>query len=203
MTGRARFVATLTLLLVGGAGALLVSGRAWQRIVAPRPRPFTDEVVSASGRTLEPAVAALALVALAGIVAALATRGIARRIVGGVLALLGAAMIWRALVATSAVAPSRARSLVTDARTGAGLEPGVVPRVGVHVTWPLLAALCGLAVLSGGVLLAVWGQRWARLSGRYEAPQTRAEVERQRSDAMLWSALDRGHDPTVDGATDP
>lgn len=202
MTERGRFAGALALLLIGGAGALLLAGRSWQRIVAPRPRPFTDEVVSASGRTLEPAVAALAVVALAGVVAALATRGIARRIVGGVLALVGVAMVWRALVGLSAVAPSRASSLVADAHTGAGLDPGMVPRVGVHVAWPLLAALCGLAVAVGGVLLAAWGHRFARLSGRYEAPQTRTEVERQRSDAMFWNALDRGHDPTADGAPD-
>jgi hypothetical protein len=43
----------------------------------------------------------------------------------------------------------------------------------------------------------VWGHRWAALSGRYEAPDGGAEADRERSDATMWTALDRGDDPTA------
>ena len=197
MIARARFAAALVLTLVGGAGALLVSGRAWQTIVAPRPRPFADEVVGVSGRTLEPLVAALGLVALAGVVAVLATRGIARRVVGVLLAVAAVAMGWGALAGLQHVSAAKARSLVADARTGAGLDPGRPPQVTVHAAWPLVAAGCALALLVAGAAVAALGHRWAGLSRRYEAPDAGDEVDRQRSDATMWTALDRGDDPTA------
>jgi hypothetical protein len=50
--GKRRFGAALGLVALGGAGALLTSGRAWQTVTASRPRPFADVVVSVGGRTL-------------------------------------------------------------------------------------------------------------------------------------------------------
>jgi uncharacterized membrane protein (TIGR02234 family) len=194
---RARFAAALVLTLLGGAGALLVSGRAWQTIVAPRPRPFADEVVDVSGRTLEPLVAALGLVALAGVVAVLATRGIARRAVGVLLAVAAVAMGWRALAGSATVSAAKARSLVSDARTGAGLDPGRPAQVTVHAAWPVLAVACAVALLVAGAAVAAWGHRWAGLSGRYEPPDAGIEADRQRSGATMWTALDRGDDPTA------
>ena len=190
MSARARLGGALGLVLLGGAGALLVSGRAWQTVTAPRPRPFTDEVVDVSGRTLEPAVAALGVVALAGVVAVLATRGVARRVVGLALAGAAIAMAWPAVAGFRTVSAQRARSLVSDARTAAGLDPAHPPRVTVHLVWPALTLLCALAVLAGGIAVALWGHRWLVMSARYEAPA------QQRSHASLWSDLDRGHDPT-------
>jgi uncharacterized membrane protein (TIGR02234 family) len=190
MSGRARLAGALGLVLLGGAGALLVSGRAWQTVMAPRARPFTDEVVDVSGRTLEPAVAALGVVALAGVVAVLATRGVARRLVGAALAAAAIAMAWPAVAGLRTVSAQRARSLVSDARTAAGLDPAHPPRVAVHLVWPVLTLLCALAVLVGGIAVASWGHRWLVMSARYEAPAP------QRTHATLWSDLDRGHDPT-------
>ncbi len=197
MKDRARFASALLLTLLSGAGALLVSGRSWQTIVAPRPRPFADDVVDVSGRTLEPAVAALGLVALAGVVAVLATRGIGRRIVGALLAVSALAMAWRSLAGLQAVTAARARSLVADSKAGAGLDPARSPHVTVHAVWPSIGLVCAVALFAAAVAVLLWGHRWAGLSGRYEAPESRAEADRQRSDAMLWSALDRGDDPTT------
>jgi uncharacterized membrane protein (TIGR02234 family) len=190
MSARARLGGALGLVLLGGAGALLVSGRAWQTVTARRARPFTDEVVDVSGRTLEPAVAALGVVALAGVVAVLATRGIARRLVGVALAGAAIAMAWLAVAGLRTESAQRARSLVSDARTAAGLDPAHPPRVTVHLVWPALTLLCALVLLAGGIAVALWGHRWLVMSGRYEAPAP------QRSQASLWSDLDRGHDPT-------
>lgn len=190
MSGGARLGGALGLVLLGGAGALLASGRAWQTVTAPRPRPFTDEVVAVSGRTLEPAVAALGVVALAGVVAVLATRGVARRAVGVVLAAAAIAMAWPAIAGFRTVSAQRARSLVSDAHTAAGLDPAHPPRAVVHLVWPALTLLCALAVLAGGIAVALWGHRWLVMSARYEAPAP------QRANATLWSDLDRGHDPT-------
>jgi uncharacterized membrane protein (TIGR02234 family) len=190
MSARGRLAGALGLVLLGGAGALLVSGRAWQTVTVSRARPFTDEVVDVSGRTLEPAVAALGVVALAGVIAVLATRGVARRLVGVALAGAALAMAWPAVAGLRTVSAQRARSLVSDARTAAGLDPAHPPQVAAHLVWPVLTLLCALAVLAGGIAVALWGDRWLVMSARYEAPAP------QRTHATLWSDLDRGHDPT-------
>lgn len=208
MSARARFGAALGLLVLGGAGALLASGRAWQTVTAPRPRPFADAVVEVSGRTLEPAVAALGVVALAGVVAVLATRGLARRIVGGLLAAAAIGLAWAAIAGMQSVSAARARSLVADARTAAGLDSTRAPHVAVHAVWPVLVLVCALVVLLGGVAIAAWGHRGMALSSRYEAPSgssssapeagqpARSDADAQRSSTTLWNDLDRGHDPT-------
>jgi uncharacterized membrane protein (TIGR02234 family) len=170
-------------------------------VLTPRPRPLADDVLAVSGHVLDSAVTALGLVALAGVVAVLASRGAARRMVGGVLALAGALLMWRSVTGLDALSTARARSLVRTRHAAVGSDASVVPRVTVHTQWPVLSLLCGLLVLAAGLLVVVRGSRWAGMSARYEAPSTRAhtpdaEAERSRADASMWTALDRGDDPT-------
>ena len=54
-----------------------------------------------------------------------------------------------------------------------------------------LAALGGVAVLTGGSWVAWRGPRWSRLSGRYDREPAVSD-----SPHALWDALDRGEDPT-------
>ena len=182
MPKRAEYALALLLDLLGGAGALLIAGRAWQRVVTPRARPLADDVLPLSGHTLDSAATALGLVALAGVVAVLATRGLTRRVLG-------------------------ARSLVQAKHSGVGVDPAVVPQVSVHAQWPVLSSLCGLLVLLGGLLVAARGNGWGAMSARYEAPSARplsaeeVAAVRARADASMWTALDRGADPTSDGGS--
>ncbi|MGI8761579.1 MAG: Trp biosynthesis-associated membrane protein [Jatrophihabitantaceae bacterium] len=202
MRSRGEFASALLLDLLGAAGALLISARTWQSVLTPRPRPFADDVLRLSGRTIDPASTALALVALAGIVAVLATRGRPRQLVGAVLALSGAGLVWRGLGGLSAIGTQRARSLVESEHSGGVIDSSVLPRLTVHPAWPVLSAACGVLVLVAGVLVAVRGARWAAMSARYDspggprAPSADPEAERARADASLWAALERGDDPT-------
>ena len=179
---------TLLLAVVGGALALGASSQAWQTVTAARARPLADQAVAVSGRTLDGAGTALAVVALAGAVALLATRGRARRIVGGLLVLTGVALGWRSVLGLSAVAAGRARELVSAADSGVGVERVAV---GVHPVWPLLSLASGLLIAGAGVLAVVTAAGWSTMSARYESPAP-------QTDASLWNALDRGDDPTVD-----
>jgi uncharacterized membrane protein (TIGR02234 family) len=196
--GRSRqyapFALALVLDLVGAGGALLVAPRHWQTISTARRAPLGDLVVQVTGRNVDAAPTALALVALAGVVAVLATRGIVRRVVGGVLALSGVALVWRAIASAGAVSTGRARTLVADKRASADLTD-VVPQVTTHGVWPALTVVCGLLVLAAGALIAWRGHRWQVMSARYEAP---ADPQQQQTKAAtaLWTALDNGDDPT-------
>jgi uncharacterized membrane protein (TIGR02234 family) len=154
------FAAALLGLIVGGALALFASGRGWQTVTAHRARPLADDVLDVSGRTLHPAVTGLAVVALAGVVGILATRGMARRIIGAVLVVAGAIVGWDAVTALQAISPEHARTLLRDAQTGVGLDPGQAVTVAVHPIWPVLAAVGGVLIVLGGALTIACGAAW-------------------------------------------
>lgn len=202
MRERGPFAAALLLTALGGGAALLISTRHWQSAVLPRQRPLADDVLQLTGRTTDASPTAFALVALAGVVAVLATRGLPRRLVGAVLGVAGLGLAWRSLAGLRALGADRVRTLDAATHSGVGVEPSVVPQVTVHPLWPWLSAVSGLLVAVAGLLVAARGQAWAGLSGRYET--TRAEPAEhpvpQPGDVALWNALDRGDDPTAPGA---
>ena len=208
MPKRAEFALALLLDLFGASGALLIAGRHWQTVLTPRPRPLADDVLPLTGHVLDSAATALGLVALAGVVAVLATRGIARRVVGGLLALAGTLLVWRSLTGLAAVSAARARSLVESKHSGVGVDATVVAHLTVHAQWPVLSAACGLFVLAGGLLVAARGPGWVTMSARYDAPSARppsaeeAAAARARADASMWTALDSGADPTAERGSD-
>ena len=206
MNPRVQFGLALAAQLVGAGGALLVSTRAWQTITTAR-EGLAPDVLPVSGRTLDNAPVALALVALAGVVAILATQRTARRVIGGLVALAGAGLAWRSATALPAVSPARARSLVRAKHPRVTLSDSVVPHVTTHAVWGAVSILAALVVVLAGVAIAVFGGRWAAMSARYErpapAPQQDPERERIIADRSMWNALDRGEDPTSDTETAP
>lgn len=203
MRSRAEFATALVLQLLGGGVALLLASRHWQTAHVLRTRPLADQSFGLSGRNLDSAPTALAVVALVGVVAVLAVRGQPRRVIGAVVALVGVGLVWRSLQHLSAVSLQRAFALHGGERNvdlGSAL-PG--SHVAAHPAWGVLSALAGLLVLAAGALLAARGHRWAGLGSRYDAPgagaasRADAQTERTRADASLWKALDDGDDPTA------
>ena len=206
--GRTAYLGALLLDAVGAAAVLVIALRPWQTVTTPRSAPLHDDTLRLAGRTVDSAPTALALVALAGVVAVIATRGVLRRAIGVVLALSGAGIVWRSLDAAGAVSTARARSLVVEHHR-AVVVTDTRPRVEVSAAWPVLSVLAALLVLAAGVLVAWRGHRWSTLSARYEATAARAadtaearESTRQRAATTLWTALDRGEDPTDPRDTD-
>jgi uncharacterized membrane protein (TIGR02234 family) len=182
---------------LGGGLALLASGRTWVTVHVDRPAPLPDFSVGLTGRTLQAAVPGLAVVALAGVVALLATRGVARRIVGAVIAGAGVAL---AIAAAGAgmVSSGEARRLVADTRTGTVLDPAAPLRLVSQHVWPVLAIVGAVLVVAGGVLAALGWTASAGLGRRYEAPTTATGPPPSgESDLALWQRLDRGDDPTA------
>lgn len=206
----AEYAAAVLLDLVGAAGALLIAGRTWQVVRTPRPKPLTDDVLRLTGRTVDAATTALALVALAGVVAIIATRGVARRVVGVVIAAAGIGTVWRAIIAGHAVDAAQARAFVRSYHPTVATGAQTAPTVSVTGSWPALTIGCGVLVALAGALVAWRGHRWAALSARYEnrgraanAPTTTAartaddeDAAQARAAAAMWNALDAGDDPT-------
>jgi uncharacterized membrane protein (TIGR02234 family) len=176
-------------LACGGALAVVVAQAEW--VVATSRDAGYDTAFR--GSDVAPGLVACALVALAGSVGVLGTRGLGRRIVGGVLAVVGVVVIATALrvVLDAAVAVRHSLSVVTGSRS---VTPDIVS---LSWWWCLLAALGGFAVLVAGILTGLHGGRWPVMAGRYDAPSD----ARRGAAVDPWALLDRGEDPTVDPGT--
>src|SRR5580700_344007 len=167
------------LLLLGAAGAglvLLAARQGWAHVETAEPRPLPDSVVAVTGQTLVPVTGALALAALAGLAAVLATRRTLRRIAGVVLAGLGvgiAAAVSAGISAADVVAaaspavPGGAAGVTgsgigstTGGGTGGSGQAGsALSGLPSHVVfvafpWRWVALVGALAVIAAGVLLA-------------------------------------------------
>ncbi|KUL24867.1 Trp biosynthesis-associated membrane protein [Actinoplanes awajinensis] len=181
---RRSHLAAIAACLAGAGLTLYAVTRTWSLTVEHRAG-LTDLSSARTGADAQPWLIGLAVVALAGAGALLATRGLARRVLGGLLTLAGIGVMAGAILARTG----------TDAgEAGAGA-----------VFWLVAAVLGGAAITLGGVLAARHGHRWAAMSARYDRPAAPAPVTTRPESAELapadnraaWDALDRGDDPTA------
>jgi uncharacterized membrane protein (TIGR02234 family) len=192
VSGRRGYVTALLLIAVGAALLLLGSTRPWWTVVATAAgTPSTTEVVD--GRHAAPATVGLAVLGLAGIAGILATKGLWRRTIGGIVALAGLAA---ALSAQSATGSAGWHDVVT-VTAGASLT-----LTATHSVWPWVAVLAAALMCVGGALVAAFGGRWPGWSSRYDAPSAQRET-REPTAHDLWDALDRGEDPTASPGVSP
>jgi uncharacterized membrane protein (TIGR02234 family) len=214
---RARREYLLTLLAgaVGAAVVLLAARQDWARVVTVEPHPLPASRVAVSGQDLVPAAGALGLAALAGLAAVLATRGLARRIVGGLLAVFGVAIIASVSLPVTAAqirgaalgaTTAQAGSVPGGSTVGSGTTPGTGGSgvaglsLASHVElaafpWRWAVLLGGLLVLGAGLLVAWRGTRWPVMSSRYDRPAGR-KPPAVTDPASLWESLSQGLDPT-------
>lgn len=165
---RARRELTVTVLLValGAIVELVAVGRAWYTVTS------STQVKHYAGTSYAGAVKPLALAALAGGAALLATKRRARVGVGVLLIVVGLGAGATAVVASF---------------------PHTAAAVQEHPVWRFVVVFASaLVVIAGGTAVA-WGQRWSEMSARYDAPGT---VREKDPDVALWDALDQGDDPT-------
>jgi uncharacterized membrane protein (TIGR02234 family) len=209
-------------LLVGAAGAglvVLALRQPWAQAIFTAPRPLPAQYFSVTGQALVPLASALALAALACLAAVIATRAVARRACGVLLALLGAGAV---AATTTGV---RASGVLAAARAGAsagalggsttsGNSPGnathaiVIAGSSGHAViagapWRAVAVLGAVMIILAG-LATVWrGPRWPVMSARFDRAGQQASRSRKRADsATMWESLSRDIDPTLEGEAD-
>ncbi len=226
---RREYLLTLLAGAVGAAVVLLAARQGWARVVTIEPHPLPVSRVAVRGQDLVPAAGALGLAALAGLAAVLATRGLARRAVGGLLAVFGVAIaasvslpVTAAQVRSAAAGATAAQagSVPGGSTVGSGITPGTGGSIAglalaSHVEmaafpwrWAVLAG--GLLVIGTGLLVAWRGARWPVMSSRYDQPASQkpvavADPARRNpvgaaDPAGLWESLSRGLDPTDSAA---
>lgn len=186
------------LVVLGAAACAGAAAMTWWTAdyLDPLTGPLT---VSASGTDCLPELVPVALVALAGFGATLATQGRLRRLVGVVL-LAGGLLV--------AVRAGLSMTGPPTAITGGPVRPAdPVGPAQLHPLGPVLAMVGGvLLVVAGALVIAGLGGR-RRLGARYDAPiaagaGTATEAAGTASQAPSddpgdwWKALDAGADPT-------
>jgi hypothetical protein len=169
------------------AAALLwgASAAVWFLVTPPGRAP-----VVADGAAALPSLTGVALVALAGIAALVATAGLVRRALACLLGIAGVAIA--GFTVAAALAPA-----LPAAALPAGATDAVRPAV---TAAPLLAVAGGLVLAGVGVFVLLRESRMARLGARYAAAGSRPTIT--DPDRAAWVALDEGRDPTVDPAKD-
>lgn len=213
---RRQYLLSLLLGTAGAGLALLALHQSWAHVLTRAPAPLPSSAVAVSGQALVPLAGALSVAALAGIAAVIATRGVARRVIGGLLAAFALAIVaavslrlgtGAVLAAAHSAGTSSAGSVTGSGAGGPGGFPGGAPDVSAAsrvvmaaFPWRWVTLLGAAAICAAGVLTAWCGPRWPGLSSRYEPPPGRAAGSAAGADsAAMWESLTRGMDPTDAG----
>ncbi|QBI53940.1 Trp biosynthesis-associated membrane protein [Streptomonospora litoralis] len=187
---RAEYALALGAVAAGAAALTGASGRTWARAEIALSGPAAPAPVVVTGDDTAPAAFATGLAALAAVAALPATRGLARRVLGGLVALFGVAglaAVWRG------TRPAALQDLAADRSTA----HGAVEALHVSALWPGLAAAGAALLVAAGAYTLVRGAAWPSMGSRYDrhsAPGT----GRSSDPAELWKSLDSGADPTLD-----
>ncbi len=182
----------LAVTVVGAAVVLLSSGRPWVHAVAGSAGVRLG--VTATGHDVSGLPTALGLLAIAAGLALLATRRLGRMATGALLVAAGA--VTTAVAVQAAADPAAAVAPRVAAATG-GMA---TTASGATATgWMILTAVGGVLVVLGGAFTVLRGRSWPRMSARYERDSADrvVAVGSRGTPRELWSALDRGDDPTI------
>ena len=196
LSGRRGLVTAVTALLVGGTAALVVAQATWVQVTARPGEPGSASVPSAArvqlavkGTDVAAAVVPLAVLAIAGAVGLVATRGWFRRVVGVLVTAAGLGLATSGLRVLSD--PEGAASGFLGRQS---LPAGPATTYDVTAVWPAITVVAGVLVVVAGLLAAVASAGWPAMGARYEAPTGEPRPDRP---VDAWTALDRGEDPTV------
>ena len=179
-------------LLAAGAVALFAVTRAWASATVRTPGLPTDQV-SVSGVDAAPILAGLAVVIVAAALGVVAAGGWLRQVVGLLIAAVAGFAALRALTLNTGGAALRRALEDSPAYIGGSGSGTIAP---VHGgAWPWLAAVAFAIASVLGLIVAMRGRAWPRMSARYERQASPGSEVVEEDD--LWRAQDQGHDPTV------
>ena len=181
--------------LVGAVLALATSTRIWIT-VQPEVGSVKIPLIEVAGSDASAAVAALAVVALAGSLAALIAGKVARYIIAAIMLLAGGGIVASAIAVLA--------NPVAAAATKVGEATGLNTAGGDYQVsfWPYAAALAGVVLVLNALVLAIAGHTWA---GSKKYARDNAAAARRADQANStgpideidgWDSLSRGDDPT-------
>ena len=177
----------ILLSLIAAVLAAIVSGRTWIN------GSLNDGVIASSkvdvtGNQAVPGYFGIALVAVAGVLAA-ATAGRIARWPAALVSLIASVAL---LVVTLLTLGDPASAVKTRMTSVTGHNGEAVAR-GTFTPWFWAAVFAGLLSVAASLLALLGVRRWAGLSRRYDAPTETKAPTTHESD---WDLMNRGIDPT-------
>lgn len=197
---RARFIPIASLLIVLGAamagGASLLT---WARATWKNDLQGQFDTTATGGDAAQ-ALIPLAVAALAALGAVLASRGWLRRVVGVLIALAGATVMWQGIAGLV--------SAPTDALTPTGRPATEVGTANLEFWGPAIASLGGLLLITAGVLVVLAPSAKRAMGSRYERGPVAVGPGDSARDADLdavamWKEQDAARDPTLADSVAP
>ncbi len=181
--------------VIGAVLALATSTRIWIT-VQPEVGSVKIPLIQVAGSDASAAIAALAVVGLAGSLAALIAGPVARYIIAVILLLVGGG------IGASSVAVLG--NPVNAAATKVGEATGLNTASGDYQVslWPYIAALAGLVLVLNALILAVAGRTWvgnkkyARDAATVPGTDDSVAPTGKIDEIGGWDSLSRGDDPT-------
>ncbi|QZY51918.1 Trp biosynthesis-associated membrane protein [Leucobacter tenebrionis] len=175
---------------LSGALALLAGSQTWVSFMLDG----THSVETVTGHEINAALSPVSIAIIAAALALTIAGPVFRRVLGGLVALLGAGLV--ALTATAVVSPAAAISGRVTELTGIAGDDGAGVIWSSLSGWAWAGAAAGVLAAVLGIAVIVTGGRWGVAGRKYDsaAKPTRAEGAPDRiSD---WDSLSEGGDPT-------
>ncbi|MDX6308222.1 MAG: hypothetical protein QOI06_1268 [Nocardioidaceae bacterium] len=194
-SGRRLYGPALIVGLLGATGVTVGASRPWISATATT-RGLPTIHASASGADLAPLAGALGVVLLAAFGAIVATRGWVRRC-------LGAAILVASVgVLVAVIDASGSAGILTSALSAKGWSGDGGYRTSTQV-WRWLVVASALGTALAGAATAAYGDQWAVMGSRYDAPRApgageaaTTKSDEELSETDVWQAIDQGRDPT-------
>lgn len=180
----------LGLLALGGLAYLAMS-RVWVSATVSADGVPRD-TVTVTGASAVPLASALALVVAASALAILAGSPRVRRVLGALVAVAAVAGFVAVLASGGAVD----RALAEAVEASPSFLGDNRPDAEQHASWALVAGAAFALAGGLGALTASLGPRWATMGRRYESPVARPAGTGDEPDGDMWKAFDEGRDPT-------
>lgn len=183
------------LAMAAGAGLLLAAaGSHWVTGQVSAPGPVAPVPVELTGTDLTGALSGIGWAGLAGIAGLYATRGWARRAVGLLVAVGGAAALNAVWGATR---PDTISATVSANTTDAADTAQMAAAPQLAALGPAMAMAGAVLLVAAGLLATLRSPAWPGMGTRYDRDAA-PRANRAETPSDLWKSLDAGDDPTLD-----
>lgn len=183
---------TLLGIAVTGGASLLAGSQTWVSFMIEG----THSAETVLGQDINPALTPLALALVAAALALTIAGPVFRRVLGVLVALLGAGSA--ALTGSALAAPLSAVSGKVTELTGITGSASSSAIIWSEVSpWGYVTLALGVVAVLLGVVVVIWGGRWGTAGRKYDAERKREVVKEDNPDRISdWDALSEGDDPT-------
>lgn len=197
---------------VAAAALVTAAGQVWLQVSLPRDPPLPGVNASFTGEQLAGGLVPIGILAGAAGLALIAGRRVVRLAVGSVLVLTGLLTVGGMWFQIDDAGFLTAFSWAQRYQQDASLE-SILPDRGFSAAPAWLALAGGALILVVGMMTILGSRRWPVMGARYErntrtvpgsSPRPSSTVDgqggddapREMDEKSMWSALERGEDPT-------